>query len=270
MAIANNVNSNVAMHRKNKTIVLPTWFAPIAVVIALLIIWQVGVRVFGVPTFIAPAPTDVASAIASDYPILINNFWPTFVEALMGFFVGNSIAVALAIIFVHNKSVERAFFPLAVFVNTIPILAVAPILVLIFGNGLTAKVIISALICFFPTLVNMVKGLESVGKDALDLGRVLSATQNEILWKIRLPASLPYLFAALKIAATTCVVGAIVGEWVGADIGLGALILDATHNFRTPLLYAAVFASSMLAVTFFGVVTLVERRVIKWNPRNLR
>jgi|SRR5690554_888200 len=265
MSYAKNMTSNVGkpMLKSKNSISLPAWAAPIVVVIALLTIWQVGVKAFGVPTFIAPAPSDVAVAIATEYPILIRNFWPTFIESIMGFFIGNSVAVLLAIIFVHHKKVEKAFFPIAVFVNTIPILAVAPILVLIFGNGLTAKVVISALICFFPTLVNMVKGLESVGKDALDLGHVLSATQNEILWKIRIPASLPYMFAALKIAATTCVVGAIVGEWVGADVGLGALIIDATHNFRAPLLYATVFASSMLAVTFFGTVTYIEKHIVK-------
>ncbi|MCP4316920.1 MAG: ABC transporter permease [Hyphomicrobiales bacterium] len=238
---------------------------PIGTVICLLIIWQIGVRLFGVPTYIAPAPSDVGETLFSQFPLLLKNFWPTLFEAVLGFITGNLAAVLIAIAFVHSKNAEKAFFPIAVFINTIPILAIAPILALIFGSGLTAKVMIAALICFFPTLVNMVRGLQSVSPQALELARILSASKSEVFWKIRLPSSLPFLFSALKIAATTCVIGAIVGEWIGADVGLGALILDATFNYRSPLLYATVFMSSGLSVLLFAAVTIAERRIIRWH-----
>jgi NitT/TauT family transport system permease protein len=237
---------------------------PVGTAIALVAIWQLGVRLFEVPTYIAPAPSDVAGAFYSKFPILMKNFWPTLLEALAGFFVGNLAAILIAVGFVHSRRVEQAFFPIAVFINTIPILAVAPILVLIFGPGLTAKVVIAALICFFPTLVNMVRGLEAVSPQALELARILSASKSEIFWKMRLPSSLPFLFSALRIAATTSVIGAIVGEWVGSDLGLGALILDSTFNFNSPLLYATVFLSSGLSVLLFAAVALAERLVIRW------
>lgn len=237
---------------------------PVGTAVALLLVWQVGVRLFGVPSYIAPAPSDVAMTFVKDFPTLMANFWPTLVEAVLGFLVGNLVAVLIAIAFVHSRLVERAFFPLAVFINTIPILAIAPILVLIFGSGLTAKVMIAALICFFPTLVNMVRGLNSASPQILELTRVLSASKSEVFWKVRLPSSLPFLFSALKIAATTCVIGAIVGEWVGANLGLGALILDATFNFRSALLYATVFLSSGLSVLLFVIVTLAERLIVRW------
>ncbi len=238
---------------------------PIGTVICLLIIWQIGVRLFGVPTYIAPAPSDVAEKLVSQFPILLANFWPTLLEAVLGFITGNLAAVFIAIAFVHSKSAEKAFFPIAVFINTIPILAIAPILALIFGPGLTTKVVIAAMICFFPTLVNMVRGLQSVSPQALELARILSASKSEIFWKIRLPSSLPFLFSALKIAATTCVIGAIVGEWIGADYGLGALILDSMFNYRSPLLYATVFMSSGLSVLLFAIVSVAERRIIRWH-----
>lgn len=149
--------------------------------------------------------------------------------------------------------------------HTIPIIAVAPILVLLFGNGYTPKIIIAAMICFFPTLVNMVRGLKAVSPAALELMQVLSATKAEIFWKLRLQSSLPFLFAALKIAATTCVIGAIVGEWIGSSFGLGALIIEATYNFRSSLLYATVFVAALLAVLLFSVVSLLEARVIRWK-----
>ena len=129
---------------------------------------------------------------------------------------------------------------------------------------MTAKVVIAALICFFPTLVNMVRGLQAVSPQTLELARILSASKSEIFWKIRLPSSLPFLFSALKIAATICVIGAIVGEWIGADVGLGALIIDSTFNFRSPLLYATVFVSSGLSVFLFVSVTLAEKLIVRW------
>lgn len=237
---------------------------PLGTAVALGVIWQLGVRLFQVPTYIAPAPSDVAFAFVDKFPILLANFWPTLIESLLGFLFGNVIAILIAVAFVHSRTVERAFFPIAVFVNTIPILAVAPILVLIFGPGLTAKVVIAGLICFFPTLVNMVRGLQSVSPEALELARILSASKSEVFWKIRLPSSLPFLFSALRIAATTCVIGAIVGEWVGADLGLGALIINSTFNFNSPLLYATVLMASGLSVFLFAAVAIAERLIIRW------
>ncbi|MGI9486607.1 MAG: ABC transporter permease [Geminicoccaceae bacterium] len=237
----------------------------IAAAVGLIVLWQAIISVFGVPGYIAPGPAEVLKVFVEKGDILWLNFWPTLFEALSGFILGNGIAILLAVWFVHNQPAERAFYPIAVFINTIPIIAVAPILVLIFGNGYTPKIVIAALICFFPTLVNMVRGLKAVSPATMELMRVLSASKREILWKIRLQSSLPFLFAALKIASTTCVIGAIVGEWIGSNFGLGALIIEATYNFRAPLLYATVFLGAGLAVTLFSITVLVERRLITWK-----
>ena len=238
----------------------------IAAAIGLLALWQAIITIFEVRQFIAPSPLDVANVFVEKWPILLANFWPTMIEALAGFIVGNVVAVILAIWFVHSRLAERAFYPIAVFINTIPIIAMAPILVLLFGNGYLPKVIIAGLICFFPTLVNMVRGLKSMSSQMGELMRVLSASQREVLFKVRLQASLPYLFAALKIASTTCVIGAIVGEWIGSNYGLGSLIIEATYNFRSPLLYATVIMGAGLAVTFFSLTTLAERLLLTWRP----
>ncbi|MCY4261496.1 MAG: ABC transporter permease [Rhodobacteraceae bacterium] len=237
---------------------------PFGTALGLLLIWEIGVHLFQVPAYIAPTPSDVGHVLIKEWSLLMKNFWPTFLESILGFLFGNTAAILIAIAFVHSRLVERAFFPIAVFINTIPILAIAPILVLIFGAGLTAKVVIAALICFFPTLVNMVRGLQAVSPQAFELARILSASQSEIFWKIRLPSSLPFLFSALKIAATTCVIGAIVGEWIGADVGLGALIIDSTFNFRSSLLYATVFLSSGLSVMLFTMVIVAEKLIVRW------
>jgi len=242
---------------------------PILAAVGLIAIWQGIVTLFGIPVYIAPGPVDVLQTFWQEAPTLGRNLLPTLFESVVGFITGNIVAIVIAVGFVHNQTAERAFYPIAVFINTIPIIAVAPILVLIFGNGYTPKIIIAALICFFPTLVNMVRGLKSVSPATLDLMRVLSATKSEVFWKIRLPSSLPFLFSALKIASTTCVIGAVVGEWIGSDFGLGALIIEATYNFRSPLLYATVFTSAGLAVTLFVLVSYAERRIVNWKPQEL-
>jgi len=239
-----------------------------AAALGMIALWWAIIVIGNVPQYIAPSPLVVFETFRDRWPMLWANFVPTLLEALAGFVVGNSVAVILAIWFVHSRFAERAFYPIAVFVNTIPIIALAPILVLLFGNGFEPKVIIAALICFFPTLVNMVRGLNSMSSQMHELMRVLSASPREVLFKVRLQASLPYLFAALKIASTTCVIGAIVGEWIGSNYGLGWLILDSTYNFRSPLLYATVIMGSGLAVLLFSITTLAERLLLTWKPAN--
>jgi NitT/TauT family transport system permease protein len=238
---------------------------PFIAAAVLLAAWQILAQVFSLPVYIAPTPIQVARTLVSELPTLVRNFMPTALESLVGFVLGNTIAILVAVVFVHSRRLEAALYPIAVFVNTIPILAKAPILVLIFGLGMTSKVVIAAFICFFPTLANMVRGLTSVNPQSLELMRVLSASRAEVFWKLRVPSSLPFLFSALKIASTTSVLGAIVGEWIGADLGLGALIIEATHNFRSPLLYATVFVASGWAVVFFAVVSFAERRIVTWK-----
>ena len=238
----------------------------IAAAVGMVVLWQLIVIGLEVPTYIAPSPLQVLEVFVEHGDILWINFLPTLLEAVSGFALGNAIAVLLAVWFVHSQMAERAFYPIAVFINTIPIIAVAPILVLMLGNGYAPKIVIAALICFFPTLVNMVRGLKAVSPQMLELMRVLSASDREVLFKIRLQSSLPFLFAALKIASTTCVIGAIVGEWIGSNYGLGSLIIEATYNFRAPLLYATVILGAGLAVAFFVTTSLVERHVLKWKP----
>ena len=244
----------------------PETLAPFIAASALLMAWQLYASLFALPIYIAPSPAQIAHTLVTEFPMLMRNFVPTALESLAGFLIGNTVAILLAVVFVHSRRLEAAFYPIAVFINTIPVLAKAPILVLMFGLGMKSKIVIAAFICFFPTLANMVRGLTSVNPSSLELMRVLSASRAEVFWKLRMPSSLPFLFSALKIASTTSVLGAIVGEWIGADLGLGALIIDATHNFRSPLLYATVFVASGWAVAFFAVVSFAERRIVTWKP----
>jgi NitT/TauT family transport system permease protein len=223
----------------------------------LLLVWWALVEILQVKPFIAPAPQVVARTVYDKFGLLMSNLAPTAIEAIGGFVLGNFAAIVTAAVFVHNRSVEQAFFPVAVLINSIPVVAKAPILVLLLGNGLPPKIAIAAIICYIPTLVNMVRGLQAVSPQAMELMHVLSASRREVFFKLRVPSSLPFLFSALKIATSTATVGAIVGEWIGSQIGIGALIIQATYNFDSALLYATVLCGSAFSVLFFLAIRAI-------------
>jgi NitT/TauT family transport system permease protein len=211
---------------------------PIAAVIVFLLVWWQAVEIFDIKPFIAPSPVAVAAVLYTRFDMLMTNLLPTAIEAVSGFMLGNFAAISLATAFVYRKTMEEALFPIAVMVNTIPVVAKAPILVLL-------------------------------RSEQLELMRVLSATPREVFLRIRVPNALPYLFSALKIAASTAVIGAIVGEWIGSTKGIGALIIQSTYNFDSPLLYATIVVGSTFSALFFGVISLIERRALRWNvPHN--
>lgn len=238
-----------------------------AIITAIVIfgLWEASIHLFHIPQYVAPAPSDVLAELVKQRSLLLQNLLPTLLEALGGFVLGTTVAVALAVLMVRSRIVERSLFPIAVFIHTVPILAIAPILVLLFGTGYTPKVLIAAMLCFFPMLVNMVRGLNAISPQAFELMKILSATDWEIFRKLRFPSSMPFFFAALRVTAPTSVIGAIVGEWLGSDRGLGAIILQATYNFRAPLLYATIFLATAVSMTMFWLAGYIERRVVTWR-----
>ncbi|HEV2359144.1 MAG TPA: ABC transporter permease [bacterium] len=241
------------------------WALSVGGILAVLALWQAIMVVFKVPHYLAASPLEVAAALQAQPVLLAVNAWPTIVETLGGFLVGNVIAVLIAIGFVHNRTFRHTVYPLAVTVRTLPIVAISPILVLLLGNGYAPKIAIAALITFFPTLVNMVDGLNAVDAQAQELMHVLSATKWEVFRHLRWPTSLPYLFSALRIASTASLLGAIVAEWIGSNKGLGYLILAATYDYRTPLLYATMAVASALALALFGLISLLEIYAVPWR-----
>jgi NitT/TauT family transport system permease protein len=238
---------------------------PIVVIAALVIVWDIAIRVLRVPPFVVPTPLSVWQALVKQHAMLLDNAVPTIVESLGGFFLGNVVAIAAAIAFVHSPVLERGLYPVAVAVRTLPIVAIAPIFVLMMGNGYAPKIAIAALITFFPTLVNMVEGLRAADAQALELMHVLSASRTETFRYVRWPSSLPYLFSAMRIASTSSVLGALVAEWIGTNKGLGYLIVLTTYDFRTALLYAAMVVTSAVALAFFFLVSLLEWTLVRWE-----
>jgi NitT/TauT family transport system permease protein len=233
--------------------------------LAVLAAWQGVVVAFHVPPYLAPSPLMVLRALRTESHTLLVNTWPTFIETIGGFVVGNLVAIVAAVGFVHNRIFRQSVYPLAVTVRTLPIVAISPILVLLLGNGYAPKIAIAALITFFPTLVNMADGLTAVDPQALELMHVLSASRWEVFRYLRWPTSLPYLFSALRIASTASLLGAIIGEWIGSNSGLGYLIVAATYDYRTPLLYATMTVASALALAMFGAISILERYAVPWR-----
>ncbi|WP_031363032.1 ABC transporter permease [Caballeronia sordidicola] len=238
---------------------------PVLGIVGLLIAWWAVIAGFNIKPFIAPSPLLVMQTIIQRSDLLLQNLGVTALEALFGFIFGNLAAILVASVFVHSKILQWIFLPIAVAINAIPVVAKAPILVLIMGNGMAPKITIAAMVCFFPTLINMVRGLEAVNPQIMDLMRMLSATRTQIYFKLRLFSALPYLFSALRIAASMCVIGAIVGEWIGSTQGIGAQIIQATYNYDSPLLYAAIVMSAFLSGLFYVVIALLEKRIVKWS-----
>jgi NitT/TauT family transport system permease protein len=223
------------------------------------------VAAFGVPLYVLPAPSAVWRQLVLDWPLLARHAQPTLVEALGGFAAGNVAAIVLAAAFVHWPAIQRAVFPVAIGLRTVPLVAITPLLLVWLGNGYAPKVVIAALISFFPTLVNMTRGLDAVDRQALELMHTLSASRWQVFVKVRWPASLPFLFSALKIASTSCVLGAVVAEWIGSDRGLGYLVVASTFDFRVARLWATIAVTSAIALGAFLAVVAAERLVVRWD-----
>jgi NitT/TauT family transport system permease protein len=231
----------------------------------LLLAWQALVIVGRYPTFLLPGPLDVVGRLGS--AIARGTLWPhlvtTLSEVLLGLAVGVSVGLLTGSLLARSRLAERLVSPWLVAAQATPILALAPLIVLWFGPGLAGKVLICALICFFPMVVATTVGLRSVDARLLEMGRSLRATARQLLWTVEIPAALPQILGGLKVAVTLAVVGAIVAEWVGGDSGLGVLINLARGSlFDTPLMFATLLVIASIGVVLYLFVVLLERRLV--------
>ena len=243
-------------------------FLAFAVVVAGIGLWEAGVRLFHVPIYIMPPPSAVAQTLFEKRAYFLAEMIPTSIETIAGFVLGNGFGIAVAILLLYMRSIDGAVMSLAITLRGIPLVALAPLLVLILGDGYAPRIVVVAIICFFPTLVNMHLGLLSVDRPAAALFRSLSATNWQTLTKLQLPSSLPALFAALKVAASSAVLGAIIAEWVNSNQGLGFVVIQSTYQSQARELYAAIVLSSLLSVLFYLAIGALERFVVTWKATN--
>ncbi len=252
------------MKRTELRYILREYGPPIALIFILLVSWEMIVTWREISTWILPAPSETLLVIWESYPILIPHILQTLQEIALGLLVALVTGVGLAAALDLSAWLRRAVYPLLVISQTIPILALAPLLIIWFGFGLTPKVLVVTLFCFFPIAINTTDGLRATDPDLLSLLRAMGATRRQLWLKVRLPSSLPYFFSGLRIAATYSVVGAIVGEWVGASKGLGIYMLRSANAFKTDQVFAAIVISSLLSLTLFASVYLLERALLPW------
>jgi NitT/TauT family transport system permease protein len=231
-----------------------------------VILWDILIRIFKVPDFLVPSPLAVLNQFtAKGFSLLMTHSLITLYETAMGFLLGIVIGSIFAILIVYSPFLHTALYPLLVVAQVIPKLALAPLVLIWFGFGVFSKIVIAFLISFFPIIVNTANGLREVEPEMIDLVTSLNATKWQIFKKIRFPSSLPYFFSGLKISITLAVIGAIVGEFIGADRGVGYLIIIATHELKTALLFAAIVIASIIGLMAYGIIVLLERIIIPWN-----
>ncbi|WP_162419686.1 ABC transporter permease [Microvirga brassicacearum] len=241
-------------------------FLPGITIVVALLIWEFSTRYFGIKEFILPAPSVVLATAVTIAPELMRNMWATLSVLLVGYGLGVVLGIALAVLMIILPPVRRALYPLVVMSQTIPKIAIAPLLILWFGVGPEPKVFIIALLAFFPVLVNTVAGLEGTDRGHLELMRSVNANLWKVYRHVRLPAAVPQIFAGLKLALTVSVIGAVVGEWVVGNQGLGYLLLAYNSSLLTANVFATLLLIILISAVLFYSITRIER-VFSWRAR---
>ncbi|OMF27215.1 ABC transporter ATP-binding protein [Paenibacillus sp. FSL H8-0548] len=248
---------------------------PLVVFILFVGGWELIVRLIGTPAYILPKPSDIAQSAVNNWSNLVSSVSTTIVEALIGFALSVVLGIGTAIILALSKTVEKSVYPYAIILQTIPVVAVAPIIVIWFGAGINAIVIISFLISFFPILSNTLIGLNSTDQNTKNLFYLYNAGKLQTIWKLRFPAALPYIMAGLKISCSSAVVGAIVGEYIagigGGKGGLGYGITVAANRLQTPYLFACGLAASLLGIVFFLIINYFSNKLLQsWHESAMK
>lgn len=234
--------------------------------LAMLIVWEASVRIFNLPAWVLPTPSAIVSASRDWAPELLFNSFVTLRETVVGFLLALVLSVPLAVVIAFTTTTRRIIYPILLGLQSIPKVALAPLVILWLGIGNWPKIVIVVLVCFFPILVNVVAGFEAVPKNMLDLMRSLRASEAVTFRRLRVPIATPHLFTGCKIAITFAVIGAVIGEFVAAQEGLGYLILISTAQSQTPLAFAAIILLTLISVVLFYAIELLEKRLVTWTP----
>lgn len=231
----------------------------------LLFFWQEGVSRFSVSDVILPSPSAILSSVIEHRTELLRESVITMTEAVSGFLLGSLLGLTLAAWFAYSESAKETLYPYAIGLKAVPMYAMAPILAIWFGTGMEAKIVLAALVSFFPVLVGGVAGFEAATPNERSLFRLLGASRWQEFFLLRFPRSFTHIFPSLRIATTLSVVGAVVGEFMGSSRGLGHLIVEASYYLDTARMFAAVIIVSMIGLLFFGLVSWIEKRVVFWE-----
>jgi NitT/TauT family transport system permease protein len=233
-----------------------------------LLAWELGCVVLQVPAYVLPRPTVVAASLQKQFGPILDNSWTTFVRTLLGFAIAVALGLLLGMTIGSFRLIYRGLYPVLIGFNSIPKVAVVPVFVIWFGTGVVPAVLTAFLVSFFPIAVNVATGLATIEPELLDVMRSLGATRGQILLKIGLPRSMPYFFASLKVAITLAFVGTIISETVAANSGIGYLMMAATANFDTPLVFAGLVVIAAMGIAMYALFAVVEQRMTFWAKRS--
>ena len=241
-----------------------TWIGPLLILGTLVGAWEAWVQVGDVPKWQLPAPSAIARELVDSRALLWDNTLVTIKEVALGFLAALGAGLALAALIAYSRILERSIYPIVIASQTIPIIAIAPLLLIWVGYGTTPKVIVVALISFYPIAVNTVDGLKSIDPDMVNMMRTLGSSRWQIFSKLQIPSSLPFMFSGIKIGISVSVIGAVIGEWVGASAGLGYLITYSQPLFLTSRVFAAIVVLAAMGLLLFALASLLERLMLPW------
>src|SRR3954462_1067398 len=241
------------------------WLKPVLFLIFLTVLWDVVIRVFQIPPYQVPAPVDVVVTLWEEWPKLLREAWPTTVATVEGFLLSAVFGIGIAVLIAGSRTIESYIYPLLVFSQSIPKIAIAPLFVVWFGFGMMPKVLSAFLLGFFPVVVSAVQGFKSVEPDMLDLARVMEASRLQTFRMVSLPHAMPAIFAGLKVSITLAVVGAVVGEFVGSNSGIGFVLQRSIGTFELPTMFAALVVLALIGVLLFWILDVIERMAIPWH-----
>jgi NitT/TauT family transport system permease protein len=241
------------------------WLRPVFFLVFLVVLWDLTIRVFNIPPYQIPKPVDVVTTLWQEWPMLLREAWPTTLATIQGFLLSAAFGIPVAMLIAGSRTVEAYVYPLLVFSQSIPKIAIAPLFVVWFGFGMFPKVLSAFLLGFFPVVVSAVQGFKSVEPDMMDLARAMEANRLQIFRMVSLPHAMPAIFAGLKVSITLAVVGAVVGEFVGSNSGIGYVLQRSIGNFELPTMFAALVVLSLIGVILFWILDVLERIAIPWH-----
>ena len=235
-------------------------------VLVILLAWSAACHLLHVSPAVLPSPESVFAAFVQWFPLLLREGWVTLQETVLGFLLALAVGIPLAVAIANSRPLNLMFYPLLVALQSVPKVALAPIIMVWLGTGLESKLAIVWLVAFFPIIIDTAAGLRSTPRELIELARSLKATRWQVFYKVQFPAALPFVLTGAKVAITLAVIGAVIGEFMGASEGLGYLLLSATSQLNTPLAFAALFALSFLGLGVYAVIELIEVLLSPWLP----
>jgi NitT/TauT family transport system permease protein len=237
---------------------------PLIGVAVIVVAWQLYTHLFAINRIVLPSPLDILQASAANWGTLLRETWPTFLESVLGFLLAVIIGIPFAVCVASSRVLNLTLYPILIATQSIPKVAIAPIILVWFGLGMQSKLVIAFLVAFFPVVVDTAAGIRATPPGLLELARSLRASPLQVFLKIQFPAALPFIFAGAKVAVTLAVIGAVIGEFVGSMSGLGNLLLTANSQLDSPLAWAALIWLSVLGILLFAAVVAAERIVMPW------